>query len=442
MVAGAAAKFAVGQHDLIDAWMRLQGALEANRGMAGDDKAAHTFNDKYAPAVQAVWKAFRQAVVVLGGTSLGLTQTANNHLKADHHSRADGRQGSPGLLGPNEVYPDVSMAAPADAIGPAATGPYFGANKILAVVLAGYWPAAHPNDLESAAGAWRNAASEVIKVADWLNWAIGQLTDSTKTRDFAAIQKYWTTVYRPGDGHSLLGGLAKLCNALGDACDGFASATWSAQNKINLIVSAQEVLILLTAGAENVIARVTAALDRIARASVTAVARVTGRTITAEVVAELEAATAGTPKVEPIEANFNATVGKALEDEMAAADGVKSEGNLSITAANPSDSEVKAAEYLAAQGHEVILRDPVGTRAGGMTSDLLVDGERWDVYTPKSSNPNRIVSAVASKGSQVHGGGVILDLSQTSVTPEDLGNIQARIAGTGGRVSKIVVMPK
>jgi hypothetical protein len=116
------------------------------------------------------------------------------------------------------------------------------------------------------------------------------------------------------------------------------------------------------------------------------------------------------------------------------------QGKLSVTAANPSDSEVKAARHLAGLGHDVHLRDPVGTRAGGETSDLLVDGERWDVYTPKTANVGRIVSAVASKGSQVHGGGVILDLAHTRVTREQLANIEARVAGTGAHVSRIVVI--
>ena len=115
-------------------------------------------------------------------------------------------------------------------------------------------------------------------------------------------------------------------------------------------------------------------------------------------------------------------------------------GTLSVTAASPSASEVGAAEYLASQGNDVVLRDPVGAR-GTATSDLLVNGEQWDVYTPTTGNVSRIVSAVASKGSQVQGGGVIIDLSQSSVTADQLANIQARIAGTGARVGQIVVMP-
>lgn len=316
MVDGAAKNFAVGQHDLIDTWTRLLGGLDADGGMAGNDEAANVFNAAYAPAVGTVWKAFGQAVVVIGGASLGLTQTANNHLIADHRSRADASRGAPALLGPNEVYPDMSLAAPRSAIGPAAKGPYLGANRVLATLLAGYWPAAHPNDLEDAAGKWRTAAGEVNRVAEWLNRTIGQLADSSHTRDVAAIQRYWRKIYQAGDGHSLLGGLSKLCDALGDACDRYAGVTWDTQNKINLIVSSQEVLIALSAGIEGVLAKLSAAFDRIAAAGAAAVGREVGAAITEDVVAEAESAATGTPKIEPIEADFEATAGKAIADEI------------------------------------------------------------------------------------------------------------------------------
>lgn len=117
-------------------------------------------------------------------------------------------------------------------------------------------------------------------------------------------------------------------------------------------------------------------------------------------------------------------------------------GSLSIDPTGTySESEVNAAQYLADQGHEVQLRPPAGTRSGGGTSDLAVDGENRDVYTPTSKNPNRIISKIASKGSQVLGGGVIVDLSQTSVTPEDFGNVLYRVQNTGARVGSIVIMP-
>ncbi len=116
-------------------------------------------------------------------------------------------------------------------------------------------------------------------------------------------------------------------------------------------------------------------------------------------------------------------------------------GSLSVTATRASASEVRAAEFMAARGNRVVLRDPVGARGAGGTSDLLVDGVQWDVYSPTTSSPSAIVSGTAHKGSQVPGGGVIVDLSGTSVTADQLGNLAARVAGTGSRVGEVILMP-
>lgn len=74
-----------------------------------------------------------------------------------------------------------------------------------------------------------------------------------------------------------------------------------------------------------------------------------------------------------------------------------------------SSSELNAASEMARRGNNVALRaaDPTAAR----TSDLLVNGTPYDVYTPTTGNIDRIVSRVASKGSQVRGGGVVIDLS-------------------------------
>ncbi len=53
-----------------------------------------------------------------------------------------------------------------------------------------------------------------------------------------------------------------------------------------------------------------------------------------------------------------------------------------------SASELRAAQHMADSGRVVTLRPPMGTRAGGGTSDLLVDGVRYDVYTPTTRNPD------------------------------------------------------
>ncbi|WP_432803791.1 CdiA C-terminal domain-containing protein [Cupriavidus pauculus] len=70
------------------------------------------------------------------------------------------------------------------------------------------------------------------------------------------------------------------------------------------------------------------------------------------------------------------------------------------------------------------VQEPVGE-----TSDLLVNGVAYDVYTPTTSNPNRIVSAIASKNTQATD--IVLDLTNSSVTPEQLGSILQRVRGAG-----------
>lgn len=112
-------------------------------------------------------------------------------------------------------------------------------------------------------------------------------------------------------------------------------------------------------------------------------------------------------------------------------------GKLKIDEGDFSESERRVAQQLADEGRDVHLRVPTGK---GRTSDLVVDGVPWDVYTPKTSNPDRIISAVASKGSQVEGGGVVIDLSQSSVTRDQLGNVLERVRGTGARVSDVRII--
>jgi hypothetical protein len=104
-------------------------------------------------------------------------------------------------------------------------------------------------------------------------------------------------------------------------------------------------------------------------------------------------------------------------------------GSLNITAKNASVSEVRAANYMKNKGFNVKLRDPLGTRVGGGTSDLLVDGITYDVYTPLTANPNAIISAIAKKNTQASG--IVLDLSNTSVTQNQLGNILKRVQRAG-----------
>ncbi|URC11763.1 RHS repeat-associated core domain-containing protein [Flavobacterium sp. B183] len=106
-----------------------------------------------------------------------------------------------------------------------------------------------------------------------------------------------------------------------------------------------------------------------------------------------------------------------------------------------SESEVAAAKFMEGQGNNVVLRIPQGTRAGGGTSDLLVNGVAYDVYTPTTNNVNRIISSMASKNSQTTG--IVLDLSKTNVEASQLSNALQRVRGTGAtNITDIRIIPK
>ena len=107
---------------------------------------------------------------------------------------------------------------------------------------------------------------------------------------------------------------------------------------------------------------------------------------------------------------------------------------------------MNAANYMYEQGNQVVLRPPVGTRAGGETSDLLVNGVNYDVFTPETSNVSNIISKMGKKNSQTTG--IVLDLSKSGATPEQFSNALARVRGaieSQGKVcniNDIVILPK
>jgi hypothetical protein len=100
---------------------------------------------------------------------------------------------------------------------------------------------------------------------------------------------------------------------------------------------------------------------------------------------------------------------------------------LYIDAAQATDRELQLASQLSKQGRgTVVVRDPI---PGRPTSDLLIEGAPYDIYSPTTSNANRIISELAKKNRQASG--VVLDLSRTSVTDAELGNVLARVRGAG-----------
>jgi hypothetical protein len=111
-----------------------------------------------------------------------------------------------------------------------------------------------------------------------------------------------------------------------------------------------------------------------------------------------------------------------------------------------SDSERDAARFLHERhGMNVFLRRPRGTREGGLTSDILADGQRWDVYTPVTSSVQTILGTVEWKGGQVHGGGVLIDLRNSRVDRAALGSpaeLLARVRASGANVQSALYLDR
>ena len=133
------------------------------------------------------------------------------------------------------------------------------------------------------------------------------------------------------------------------------------------------------------------------------------------------------------------TDGLTMTADHPAGHGIERRGTLTIVEGGAySPQELSVAHLLAQRGYQVVLRPPIGTRVGGETSDLLLDGHGYDIYTPTTVNPNRIISAIAKKNAQAEG--VVLDLSATSVTLSQLGNVLERVRGAGATNIRDVIV--
>lgn len=116
----------------------------------------------------------------------------------------------------------------------------------------------------------------------------------------------------------------------------------------------------------------------------------------------------------------------------------RSGGRLQIIGSQFSESEIRAASHFIEAGRTVVLREAPGEVR---TSDLLVDGVDYDVYTPqRTTSLNNIVRAISKKRTQVRGGGVVLDLSESELTGVDAEQLLRRVRGLTSNISDIVII--
>jgi len=117
---------------------------------------------------------------------------------------------------------------------------------------------------------------------------------------------------------------------------------------------------------------------------------------------------------------------------------LRSEGRLQIIGSQFSESEIRAAIHFIEAGRTVVLREAPGEVR---TSDLLVDGVDYDVYTPqRTTSLDNIVRAISKKRTQVRGGGVVLDLSESELTGVDAEQLLRRVRGLTSNISDIVII--
>jgi hypothetical protein len=111
-------------------------------------------------------------------------------------------------------------------------------------------------------------------------------------------------------------------------------------------------------------------------------------------------------------------------------------GDLSAAA------EIEAARALRKAGLDVHFRTAAGDIGvqGVRTSDFLINGIPFEVFSPTTANPSRIVSQLAKKLPQADR--FVLNLSQSSVGTADLRNLLGRINNIPGipRSAKEVIL--
>jgi hypothetical protein len=422
-VAAAAATFYNAQTGLSSAWYTLQSALDANAGMAGDDQPATTFNAKYAPAVAQVWQGLRAACLELGGISRGLTQTANNFVKADHHSTV-GQHGPPPVFPMEPVFDDIEVAAPSSAIGP-------GGGSWLPGPLKKFWPDADTGKLRAAASAWHAAAQSI----DSVSWSAQAAIDSINTGDDTAqaITDFWGRVFTAGDQHTLLAGLEQVCQALGDACDKYAQAVDDAHSKMEDALAGAGIAMGITtiigilgtpftgggsdAGAAAAdTAEAGAILGPTLSALIVTVSSMVGAVLPDELLAILDLGIAEAPDIEVVEAE-TAEIEGALDDELAAAEGEtpkdlglpgdytspspgtpEYQARLDELAQDPAHSGATAQSQQEARvGLQAeangdipgpIERAPLGPNGEDQGEFIDANGQKWDVKSSPDMRPS------------------------------------------------------
>ncbi|UZJ29833.1 hypothetical protein [Streptomyces endophytica] len=184
-------RFAYGQELLDSAASQLNASLQNAGGMAGDDEYAKQFAKKYDSAARALFTALSAAVRAVGQASTCLVVTANNYLKADHHSNAKTGGGGPKQYSLPPVFTDVIYPDPESAVGP-------GDHPFAHTPLDDYWPSGHQDKLRAAANAYRLASQGLDRISRDLHLYVKALTDNNSSESVHGMATFWANIWQDG----------------------------------------------------------------------------------------------------------------------------------------------------------------------------------------------------------------------------------------------------
>ncbi|WP_333766608.1 hypothetical protein [Streptomyces sp. IBSBF 2435] len=325
----AATTFADGQTRLDGIAGTLTSVLQNAAGMAGDDTYGKQFAKGYDPAAKALFGTLSAAVRAVGQCANGLVQTANNYLKADHHSNPRAGKGAPQLFGWPDVVDDITYPDPPTAIG--------GGSNHWPPPLHKYWVNGHQDKLRNAATAFRTAATDINNLGASLHLQVQAITDVNTSGAVTAMAAFWGRIWQDGDpgGSAPLSTAYLACTKLASVCEQFAHAIDEAHSELEHKMSEAGITMGITtalgvlgsvftfggsdAGAAALDAGEAAALF----ASVDGIMDAVVADCAAEGVAELEtvlaSAAENVPEVEAVDAE-TAEVTQALDREMAEAE--------------------------------------------------------------------------------------------------------------------------
>ncbi|WP_329456349.1 WXG100-like domain-containing protein [Streptomyces sp. NBC_01497] len=322
----ASGEFASGQSRLDSIASALNTALQGAAGMAGNDAYGQKFGAKYDPAAGALFTTFSAAVRAIGQASGALVTTANNYLKADHHSNPKKGKGAPVLYPAPTVFTDIMYPDAASAIGAGSSS--------MPSVLAKYWPNGHQDKLRDAATAYRTASTGLDTLGHDLHGQVQALTDNNSDDSVHAMAAFWARVWQDGGGakSAPLSAAKDACDKLAAACDTFASAIDEAHSStehklagagiaLGLTTAVGIILTPFTGGASDVGA---AALDGAEAAGILGGVEVAldaaVTDISVDMIADIEtylqAAAEGVPEIEAVDAETT-EVTQALDRELA-----------------------------------------------------------------------------------------------------------------------------